>query len=46
MIADLGMKLKAIEEVWTDNNFQISEKEIQEITDAGLYKKSSQYFLT
>jgi hypothetical protein len=25
------MKLKAIEEVWTDNNFQISEKEIQEI---------------
>jgi len=28
---DLGMKLKAIEEVWTDNNFQISEKEIQEI---------------
>jgi tRNA nucleotidyltransferase/poly(A) polymerase len=28
---ELGKKLKAIEAVWTDNNFQISEKEIQKI---------------
>ena len=27
----LGKKLKAIEEVWANNNFQISEKEIQKI---------------
>ena len=29
----LGTKLKAIEEVWTNNNFQISEKEIQKIVN-------------
>ena len=28
---ELGKKLKIIEEVWTNNNFQISEKEIQKI---------------
>jgi len=28
---ELGRKLKAIEEVWVNNNFNISEKEIQEI---------------
>jgi len=28
---ELGKKLKAIEAVWANNNFQISEKEIQEI---------------
>jgi len=28
---ELGKKLKAIEEVWSNNNFQISEKEIQKI---------------
>jgi len=28
---ELGAKLKAIEEVWTNNNFMISEKEIQKI---------------
>ena len=28
---ELGKKLKAIEEVWTNNNFHISEKEIQKI---------------
>ena len=27
----LGKKLKMIEEVWTNNNFQISEKEIEKI---------------
>ncbi len=27
----LGNKLKALEEVWTNNNFQISDKEIQKI---------------
>ena len=28
---ELGRKLKAIEEVWVNNNFNISEKEIQKI---------------
>ena len=28
---ELGIKLKAIEEVWTNNNFQISDKEVQKI---------------
>jgi poly(A) polymerase len=28
---ELGEKLKAIEEVWANNNFNISEKEIQKI---------------
>ena len=28
---ELGKKLKAIEEVWANNNFNISEKEIQKI---------------
>ena len=28
---ELGIKLKAIEEIWTNNNFQISDKEIQKI---------------
>ena len=28
---ELGKKLKIIEEVWTNNNFQISEKEIKKI---------------
>jgi poly(A) polymerase len=28
---ELGKKLKIIEAVWTNNNFQISEKEIQKI---------------
>jgi len=28
---ELGRKLKAIEEVWVNNNFIISEKEIQKI---------------
>jgi poly(A) polymerase len=28
---ELGKKLKAIEEVWVNNNFNISEKEIQKI---------------
>ena len=27
----LGRKLKAIEEVWTNNNFQISDEEVQKI---------------
>ena len=27
----LGAKLKAIEEAWTNNNFQISDKEVQKI---------------
>jgi len=27
----LGAKLKAIEEVWTNNNFKISEKEVLKI---------------
>ena len=30
---ELGSKLKRIEEVWTNNNFQISEKEIQKIVN-------------
>jgi len=29
----LGNKLKLIEEVWVDNNFQISEKEVQKIVN-------------
>ena len=29
--SELGKKIKAIEEVWTNNNFHISEKEIQKI---------------
>ena len=28
---ELGKKLKAIQEVWANNNFNISEKEIQKI---------------
>ena len=28
---ELGKKLKIIEEVWVNNNFQISEKEIEKI---------------
>ena len=28
---ELGKKLKTIEQVWTSNNFQISEKEIEKI---------------
>jgi len=28
---ELGIKLKAIEEIWTKNNFKISEKEVQKI---------------
>ena len=30
---ELGKKLKAIEEIWTNNNFKISEKEIQKIVN-------------
>ena len=30
---ELGNKLKTIEEVWTNNNFQISDKEIQKIVN-------------
>ena len=30
---ELGNKLKMIEEVWSNNNFQISEKEVQKIVD-------------
>ena len=28
---ELGTKLKAIEETWTNNNFKISEKEVLKI---------------
>ena len=28
---ELGIKLKAIEEVWTNNNFQISDQEVRKI---------------
>ena len=28
---ELGNKLRVIEEVWINNNFQISDKEVQEI---------------
>ena len=28
---ELGKKIKMIEEVWSNNNFQISEKEVQKI---------------
>ena len=28
---ELGNKLKAVEEVWVDNNFQISDEEVQKI---------------
>ena len=28
---ELGSKLKMIEELWVNNNFQISEKEVQKI---------------
>ena len=28
---ELGLKLKTIEEVWANNNFYISDKEVQEI---------------
>ena len=28
---ELGQKLKAIEEVWTSNDFKISDKEVQKI---------------
>ncbi|MDB4157582.1 CCA tRNA nucleotidyltransferase [Candidatus Pelagibacter sp.] len=30
---ELGKKLKAIEEIWTNNNFKISEREIQNIVN-------------
>ena len=30
---ELGKKLKAIEEIWSNNNFKISEKEIQKIVN-------------
>ena len=30
---ELGIKLKEIEKVWTDNNFQISEKEVEKIVN-------------
>ena len=30
---ELGNKLKLIEEVWANNNFEISEKEIQKIVN-------------
>jgi len=30
---ELGIKLKAIEEVWTNNNFQISDDEVQKIVN-------------
>jgi poly(A) polymerase len=30
---ELGNKLKEIEELWTNNNFQISEKEVQKIVN-------------
>ena len=30
---ELGIKLKAIEEIWTNNNFKISEKEVQKIVN-------------
>ena len=28
---DLGLKLKKIENKWVDNNFKISEKEVQKL---------------
>ena len=28
---ELGLKLKALEEVWTNNNFQISDQEVKKI---------------
>ena len=31
---ELGKKLKVIEEVWVNNNFQISEKEVQKIVNS------------
>ena len=31
---ELGIKLKEIENVWTDNNFKISEKEVQKIVNS------------
>ena len=30
---ELGKKLKAIEEVWTNNDFKITEKEVQDIVN-------------
>ena len=30
---ELGSKLKRIEEIWVNNNFQISEKEVQKIVN-------------
>ena len=30
---ELGIKLKMIEEIWVNNNFQISEKEVQKIVN-------------
>ena len=30
---ELGSKLKKIEEKWVDNNFKISEKEVQQIVN-------------
>ena len=30
---ELGSKLKKIEETWVNNNFQISEKEVQKIVN-------------
>ena len=29
----LGVMIKAIEEVWTNNNFQISDEEVQKIVN-------------
>jgi len=31
---ELGNKLKKIEEIWTNNNFQISEKEVLKIVNS------------
>jgi len=28
---ELGNKIKMIEKIWTDNNFKISDKEVQKI---------------
>ena len=30
---ELGKKLKMIEEIWVNNNFQISEKEVEKIVN-------------
>ena len=31
---ELGQKLKTIEEVWTSNDFKISDKEVQKIVSS------------